>query len=235
MITSYDFIGLGISYAYAATLLLVGEVLQRVVGIKPDLTRKFVHIGAGMWIFGILLLFNTWQIGIVPFVSFIFVNFILYRYKVIRALDSSNTSPGTVYFTISVTLLFAVFWRPLTFDQVPIAVAGLMVMTWGDALAALIGKHYGKHKYQFGQSIKSLEGSAVMFVVSTIVIFIVLKFLPGSLLSPNSLQWEMWKLVFVSLLSAGVATVVEAISPYGTDNLTVPLVAAGVIGIIGNV
>lgn len=233
--TTSDFIGLGISYLYAATLLLIGEALQRIFGIKPDITRKFVHVGAGMWVFGILALFNTWQIGIIPFASFIFINFLLYRYKVIRALDSSNSSPGTVYFAIAVTLLFTVFWRPLSFDQVPIAVASVMIMTWGDALAALIGKYYGKNKYQFGQSIKSLEGSAVMFVVSAIVVFIVLKLLPGSLLSQNSLQWEMWKIVFASLVSAGVATVVEAISPHGTDNFSVPLVAAGVIGIIGNI
>lgn len=131
--TVSDFVGLAISYAYAATLLLIAEALQRIFGVKPDITRKFVHIGAGMWILGILALFNTWQIGIIPFASFILINFLLYRYKVFRALDSSNTSPGTVYFAISVTLLFAVFWRPLSFDQVPIAVAGLMVMTWGDA------------------------------------------------------------------------------------------------------
>lgn len=229
-----DFVGLGISYAYAVTLLLIGEVLQRIVGIKADMTRKFIHVGAGMWIFGILVLFNTWQIGIIPFASFIVINFILYRYKVMRALDASNSSPGTVYFAISVTLLFLVYWRPLTFDQVPIAVAGIMVMTWGDALAALIGKYYGKNKYQFGQSIKSLEGSAVMFVVSTIVIFLVLKLLPGSLLSQNSLEWEMWQIILASLVGAGVATLVEAVSPHGTDNFSVPLVAAGVVGIIGN-
>ncbi|BDA73457.1 phosphatidate cytidylyltransferase [Rivularia sp. IAM M-261] len=233
--TASDFVGLGISYAYAVILLLIGELLQRIVGIKADLTRKLVHIGAGMWVFGILALFNTWQIGIIPFASFILINFILYRYKVVRALDSSNSSPGTVYFAISVTLLFAVFWRPLYDDEAPIAVAGIMVMTWGDALAALIGKYYGKNKYQFGQSIKSFEGSAVMFVVSTIVVFIVLKLLPGSLLSQNSLQWEMWKIITASLLSAGVATLIEAISPHGTDNFSVPLVAAGVIGIIGNI
>jgi phytol kinase len=231
--TDRDIIGLGISYAYAVTLLLIAEVLQRVVNIKPDITRKIVHIGAGMWIFGVLALFETWQVGIIPFASFILVNFILYRYKVVRALDASNSSPGTVYFATSVTLLFAAFWRPHQFDQVSIAVAGLMVMTWGDALAALIGKSYGKNKYQFGQSIKSLEGSLVMFIVSVTVVFLVLIFLPKSLLSVNSLEWEIWRLIIASLASGVVATLVEAISPHGTDNLTVPLVSAGVIGIIG--
>ncbi|MBF2067695.1 MAG: phosphatidate cytidylyltransferase [Calothrix sp. C42_A2020_038] len=232
--TISNIVGLGISYAYAITLLLVGEALQRIAGVKPDLTRKFVHIGAGMWVFGILALFDIWQVGIIPFASFIFINFLLYRYRIIRALDSSNSSPGTVYFAITVTLLFVIFWRPLFMDQVPIAVAGVMAMTWGDALAAVIGKYYGKHKYQCGQSIRSWEGSTVMFIVSTVVIFLVLKFLPGSSLSPHSLPWEMRHLVLASLLSAGAATFVEGVSPFGTDNLTVPLVAAGTIGIIGN-
>ncbi len=229
-----NIVGLSISYAYAITLLLVGEALQRIGGVKPDLTRKFLHIGAGMWIFGILALFDTWQVGIIPFASFIFINFLLYRYRVIRALDSSNSSPGTVYFAISITLLFAVFWRPLFRDQVPIAVAGIMAMTWGDAGAALIGKSYGQHKYRCGQSTKSWEGSGVMFVVSAVV-FLVLKLLPGSSLSPYSLPWEMWQIVIASFVSASAATFVEAVSPYGTDNLTVPLVAAGVVGIISKV
>jgi phytol kinase len=227
--------GLGISYAYAIALLLIGEALQRIGGVKPDLTRKFVHIGAGMWIFGILALFDNWQVGIIPFASFIFINFQLYRYRVIRALDSSNSSPGTVYFAISVTLLFAVFWRPLFTDQVPIAVAGVMTMTWGDAMAALIGKYYGRHKYQCGQSIRSWEGSGVMFVVSAAVVFLVLKLLPGSSLSPYSLPWEMWRIVLATFISASAATFVEGVSPYGTDNLTVPLIAAGIVGIISQV
>jgi phytol kinase len=233
--TVTNIIGLGISYAYVIALLLIGEALQRIAGVKPDLTRKFVHIGAGMWIFGILALFDTWQVGIIPFASFIFINFLLHRYRVLRTLDSSNSSLGTVYFAISVTLLFAVFWRPLFQDQVPIAVAGVMAMTWGDAMAALIGKYYGQHKYQCGQSIKSWEGSVVMFVVSAAVVFLVLKLLPGSFLSPYSLPWEMWQIVLASFVSGIAATFVEAVSPYGTDNLTVPLVAAGVVGIISRV
>lgn len=233
--TVTNIIGLGISYAYVIALLLIGEALQRIAGVKPDLTRKFVHIGAGMWIFGILALFDTWQVGIIPFASFIFINFLLHRYRVLRTLDSSNSSLGTVYFAISVTLLFAVFWRPLFQDQVPIAVAGVMAMTWGDAMAALIGKYYGHHKYQCGQSIKSWEGSAVMFVVSAAVVFLVLKLLPGSFLSPYSLPWEMWQIVLASFVSGIAATFVEGVSPYGTDNLTVPLVVAGVVGIISRV
>ncbi|MEA5569734.1 phosphatidate cytidylyltransferase [Calothrix sp. UHCC 0171] len=230
--TANDYMGLVISYTYATALLIIGETLRRVFAIKPDLTRKFIHIGAGMWIFGVLALFNSWEIGIIPFASFIFLNYLFYRYRLVSAMDTSSSSPGTIYFAISVTLLFAVFWRPLSVDQVPIATAGVMAMTWGDALAALIGKNYGKHKYQFAESTRTWEGSLVMFVTSVVVIFLVLTLLPTSIFSPNSLTWETWIAIVTAVVAAAAATLVEAVSPHGTDNLTVPLVTAGFVGIV---
>ena len=159
-----DFIGLAASYSYATTLLVVGELLRRMYGHKQDLTRKIIHIGAGMWVFGVLVLFDHWEIGILPFATFIFFNYLFYRYRVFGAMDAESNSPGTVYFAISVTLLFGLLWRPDSpVDRVPIAVAGVMAMTWGDALAALIGKRIGQHRYRVGQSERSWEGSAAMF------------------------------------------------------------------------
>ncbi|MBD2593504.1 phosphatidate cytidylyltransferase [Nostoc sp. MBR 210] len=228
--TNADLLGLAASYTYAISLLALGEGLRRFFGIQPDLTRKVIHISAGMWIFGVLLLFKHWQIGIIPFATFIGVNYLLYRYRIIGAMDTEDSSPGTVYFAISVTLLFGLFWRPdNSVDHVPIAVAGIMAMTWGDALAALIGKSFGKHKYQIGSSVRSWEGSLAMFLASTTAIFLVLMFLPGSFLSPLAVPFSLSKALLTALISASFATLVEAISPHGTDNLSVPLVTAGVI------
>ncbi|MBD2486916.1 diacylglycerol/polyprenol kinase family protein [Aulosira sp. FACHB-615] len=228
--TNSDLIGLAASYTYAISLLALGEGLRKFFGIQPDLTRKVIHISAGMWIFGVLLLFKHWQIGIIPFATFIGVNYLLYRYRLIGAMDTEDSSPGTVYFAISVTLLFGLFWRPdNSVDHVPIAVAGIMAMTWGDALAALIGKSFGQHKYQIGSSVRSWEGSLAMFLASTTAIFLVLMFLPGSFLSPLAVPLSVSKALLTALISASFATFVEAISPHGTDNLSVPLVTAGVI------
>ncbi|MBD2455959.1 phosphatidate cytidylyltransferase [Nostoc sp. FACHB-87] len=228
--TNSDLIGLAASYTYAISLLALGEGLRKFFGIQPDLTRKVIHISAGMWIFGVLLLFKHWQIGIIPFATFIGVNYLLYRYRLIGAMDTEDSSPGTVYFAISVTLLFGLFWRPdNSVDHVPIAVAGIMAMTWGDALAALIGKSFGQHKYQIGSSVRSWEGSLAMFLASTTAIFLVLMFLPGSFLSPLAVPLSVSKALLTALISASFATLVEAISPHGTDNLSVPLVTAGVI------
>jgi len=231
--TNADIFGLLASYTYAISLLVFGEVLRKLFGIKPDLTRKFIHISAGMWVFGVLLLFKHWQIGMIPFATFIGINYLLYRYRIVGAMDTEDSSPGTVYFATSVTLLFGLFWRPDgPIDHVPIAVAGIMAMTWGDALAALIGKRFGRHQYQIGSSVRSWEGSLAMFLASGTAMLLVLLLLPGSFLSPLAVFVSGTRAVFTVLVSAGFATLVEAISPHGTDNLSVPLVAAGVIWLL---
>ncbi len=228
-----DFIGLAISYIYATSLLVIGEGMRRLFGVKPDLTRKVIHIGAGMWVFGILLLFKHWEIGIIPFATFIGLNYLLYRYRIIGAMDTQDSSPGTVYFAISVTLLFGLLWRPGgPVDNAQIAVAGVMAMTWGDALAALIGRRFGQHKYQVGNSVRSWEGSAAMFVASTSVIFLVLLLLPGSSLSPLATPLGLERALLTAIVTSTFATFAEAVSPHGTDNLSVPLVAAAVLWVV---
>lgn len=231
--TNSDFIGLAASYAYATVLLVVGELLRRLFGQKPELTRKIIHVGAGMWVFGVLVLFNRWESGILPFATFIVLNYLFYRYRVLGAMDAEDSSPGTVYFAISVTLLFGLLWRPARpVDRAPIAVAGVMAMTWGDALAALIGRRFGRHRYQVGVAVRSWEESVAMFVASAVAMFLVLLLLPGSSLSPHSPPSTTGQALKAALVGAANATLVEAVSPHGTDNLSVPLVAALVAGVV---
>jgi len=71
-----DFWGLLYSYVYATSLLLLSELLVRKFGWKQFVTRKLVHIGAGMWVWGILYFFDNWYWGVVPFATFIVLNFI---------------------------------------------------------------------------------------------------------------------------------------------------------------
>jgi phytol kinase len=228
-----NFIGLAISYLYAISLLLLGESLHKIFGVKQEITRKIIHVGGGMWVFGVIYFFNNWQVGIVPFATFIGVNYLLYRYRFIQAMDSQDSSPGTIYFAISITLLFALLWRPDgSVDNAPIAVAGTMAMTWGDALAALVGRRFGKHQYQIGNSVRSWEGSAVMLLASTTAVFLVLLFLPGSALAPLAIPVSLNRAIFLAISSCICATLAEAVSPHGTDNLSVPLVTSGVIWLL---
>lgn len=230
MINFSDLIGLAISYAYAGGLLVVAELLRRRCGVGQELTRKFVHICAGMWVFGVLTLFERWQIGVLPFASFIAVNLLLYRYRLVKAIDSERDSPGTVYFAAVITLLFALLWRPQgPLDRAPVAAAGVMALTWGDALAALVGLRLGRHRYTVGRSVRSWEGSATMFAVSTLAVFLTLALLPGSALCPLAPALPPGRALPAALLAAAAATLAEAVSPHGSDNLTVPLVTAAAV------
>jgi dolichol kinase len=232
-----DLIGLVTSFGYAFGLLIIAEVIRRWRGYPQDFTRKFVHIGAGMWVFGVLALFENWTIGIIPFATFIVLNFIFYRFRLLESVDAPDSTPGTVYFALSITLLFLIFWRTNSpDDRGYIAAAGTMAMTWGDALAAIVGKRWGRHHYQIGRGRRSFEGSAAMFAASFVAMLLTLLLTPGSALSPQSVPIGFNAALIASLVAALAATIAEGVSPHGTDNLSVPLlssfVVAGVLAVV---
>ena len=61
--TTGDILGLIFSYVFAFGMLLIVEAIRRWRGYPTDFTRKLIHIGAGMWIWVILLLFDHWYLG----------------------------------------------------------------------------------------------------------------------------------------------------------------------------
>ena len=228
--TTNTIIGLVASYVYAFGLIVVAETLHRVWNISQDLTRKLVHVGAGMWVFGVLALFDRWQWGVLPFATFIIANYLFHRYRVFKAMDAEQSTLGTVYFALAITVLFSLLCRPQgPVDHASIAVAGTMALTWGDAAAALVGQNVGRHQYRVWGSQRSWEGSAALVVVAAVAIFATLTLLPGSWLSPHSPLVGSGTALLAAALGAGSAALVEALSPHGTDNLSVPFAAAAVV------
>jgi dolichol kinase len=228
--TQNDIIGLALSYAYAFGLLGLAEGIRKWRGYSQVFTRKLVHIGAGMWVWPTLALFDTWVLGIVPFGTFIIMNYIFYRYTVFKAMDTEDSTPGTVYFSFSITLLYALLWRPDgPNDWSVVATGGIMAMTWGDALASIVGQRWGRREYKVWNHRRTWEGSATMFIISFAALLITLLALPGSSLSPTAEVMTMSAALPVAVLAAVVATAAEAASPAGTDNLSVPLLTAAVL------
>ncbi|HOG47264.1 MAG TPA: phosphatidate cytidylyltransferase [Anaerolineae bacterium] len=223
-----DVIGLVASYVCAFGLLGAVEAIRTWRGWPQDFTRKLVHIGAGMWVWGVLWLFDDWRWGLVPFATFIVLNYVFYRRQTFKAMDAADSSPGTVYFALSITVLFALLWRKgEAGDRAPIAVAAVMAMTWGDAFAAIVGRNWGRRTYHaFGRSTRTLEGSAAMALFSLDAIALTLLILPGSALSPTSAPLGPAAIALHAVAGAAVATLAEALSPAGTDNLSVPLATA---------
>jgi dolichol kinase len=211
-------------------LLLAVEAVGKRMRWPQYLTRKIVHIGAGMWIWGIVGIFDTWIFGLIPFATFIVLNYLFYRYQIFKAMDATDSSPGTVYFAISITALFALFWRTGgSTDRLPIAAAAVMAMTWGDGVASIVGQSFGRRHYRVFGHRRSWEGTAAMAVLSHSVIFLTLWLLPGSGWSPHSAKFAVGMALLATLIGTLVATTAEALSPAGIDNLTVPLLTGAVL------
>lgn len=228
--TQRDVIGLVLSYVYAFGLLIGVEAIGRRLKWPHYLTRKLVHIGAGMWIWGIVLLFDTWTIGLIPFATFIVLNYVFYRFQAFKAMDAVDSSPGTVYFAISITILLVLLWRnagPL--DRVPVAVAATMAMTWGDGMASIVGQSVGRHHYTVFGHQRSWEGTAAMAITTFVAVLVTLLVLSASEMSPFSAPVLFGRALLMAIAATSVATVAEGLSPAGTDNVTVPLSSAVVL------
>ncbi|MGY6530216.1 MAG: diacylglycerol/polyprenol kinase family protein [Cyanobacterium sp.] len=199
---------------YLVTLILISEILRRYYQANSEITRKIVHIGAGQvillaWWLNIpshLILLASLGASIVAIISYI-----------LPILPSVNgvgrKSLGTLFYALSIGILTFLFWD----KSLPQFTAiGILIMTWGDASAALIGKKWGKHKYYFLGSQKSWEGSSAMMVISAIVILSILFFV---------YPWQNY-FILIALTTAIIATILETFSIVGIDNLTVPVFSA---------
>lgn len=222
-----DWLALVISYVYVFAVIGVGEGLRKWRCYSTEFTRKLIHITVGMWTFGTVLLFQHWYFAIIPPLSFVATNYISYRGEIFKSVETGEKGNlGMVYFPISFAVIICLFWmRP------NLLVASLMPMTWGDALAAILGRRYGQRKYSVLGFTRSMEGSLAMFLFSWLSIFLALLLLPslGGVLSlPKGWQTSL----LYSLAVAAFATLVEALSPWHIDNLTVPLFSAALLYLI---
>ena len=213
-------IALVLAFLYVFIILGLGEGLRRGLNLSVEFTRKFVHIGVGIISFALVALFQTWYWAIIPPLAFVILNYISYRRQIFSGMETGEKGQlGTVYFPISFVILIPLLW-----SQPAILVASLMPMTWGDAFAAIIGQRYGAHKFSIVGQTRSVEGSLAMFIFSFVAV--ALTFLVFSASLGTSLV--------VALVVAIIATLVEAFSPFGLDNLSVPLTSAIVLVLLGN-
>ena len=193
-------------------VFLASEILHRFKQ-DPELVRKVVHIGTGhVLLIAWWLQIPTW-LCVSAGVTFTAIALASHHTNILPMLnDVGRKTYGVFYYALSITVLVGLLW-----DHHPqYAVIGVMVMSWGDGMAALVGKRFGKHTFIYMGNKRSLEGSLAMFVTSLIVML-------GIFASGHSLSARD---VGVAIPVAAIAAMLEAFSPGGTDNLSVPLASA---------
>lgn len=130
----------------------------------------------------------------------------------VHAID--RTTVGAVVYPLGLTLSALCFWdaHPLT-----IFPGSALVLGFSDALAGLYGRTHGRFTYDVTGP-KTMEGSAVFFVVTFLIIFtlsITATKMPGAAVGP-------------ACAGALVLTVIEGLIGRGWDNLVLPI-ASGVV------
>lgn len=204
----------GLVAIFLGAIVLSAELLHRYTSTDPEKVRKVVHIGTG----NVILL--AWWLGIPGWVGISaaiiasVIALLSYKFPILSGINSvGRQSFGTFFYAVSMGVLIAWFWPQ---QQPEYAAMGILVMTWGDGLAAIIGQRFGKHPYQLWGIKKSWEGSLTMCLVSYLVTALILLAIQGNI-------WPTW---IVPIAVAIAATILEAFSKLGIDNLTVPIGSA---------
>ncbi len=205
---------LGIVGAWVGAVILLAEWLHRYTNAGPEIVRKVVHIGTGNVILLAWWLEIPAWVGISASVVFSGVTLLSYKFPILPSVSGvGRKSLGTFFYAVSIGLLTILFWPQ---DLPQYAVLGVLVMTWGDGIAAVVGQRFGHHPYVAWGMKKSWEGSLAMVFVSYVVSSLILWGVQGN-------TWQTW---LIPVAVALAATGLETFSKIGVDNLTVPLGSA---------
>ena len=206
-----DIIVLIAVYVYVIAIFILSE---KVLKTKPEVSRKFLHIMVGNMIFAMPFFSEPWIMICFLTLPATIGTFLLTDYSPIKIKNSvteSGHALGLFFYSAIWTVLIFVFPNYLW-----IVALAIVPMVYGDGFAALIGQKFGKVKYKVFGGEKSLEGSLTMFVITTVMsVFVWMVFMTIGYPMP---AFNLWAILGIS----AVATVCEALSYGGIDNLTVP-------------
>lgn len=205
--------GLIFSYVFIFVVIGISTVLQKKGILKDEGARKFIHIGVSNWWIIAMVFFDSVYFAIIPPITFIILNYASYKMNIIKSMERGGQGNlGTVYFPISLLILVLLTFTGINGLSPYIGAIGILILGYGDGLAAVVGKAYGKTELIHG---KSLQGSLTMFGASFVLTFVILmRYQP------------LMVAVFAGLVIALIATMIELFTPKGLDNLSVPLGAS---------
>ena len=185
---------------------------------SAELVRKAAHISTGLisatfpWLFH-----STWPVltlcGLALLGMICLRAVPLLRSTVGRVTGSvERRSWGEIYFPLAVGCVWILSHHNPVLYVIPI-----LLLTFGDAAAALVGTGFGRHKFRTTEGTKSLEGSFAFLVIGCVATLATLM-----LLAPD-MDWV--RAMLIALLLAGLLMAFEAIAWRGLDNLLVPVLA----------
>jgi phytol kinase len=206
--------GLVVTLAYLFGVLIFAKALMLLFpSLSLEFIRKTIHILVTNWWF-IMTHYSTttWGALFGP-TFFIIFNAIATAYDLWRFVGMSDRKRnlGLVYYPLS--LFFIVLLSQLSIIPRYCAGVGFFCMGYGDGFAALVGKAFGRKRIN---GARTYVGSATMFVISVGVMI-------GFSVSYDRNWTGSIRGIGVVVAVATAATLLEALTPNGLDNISVPI------------
>ena len=205
--------------AFVLVILLLSMVIIKVVDKKvklhPEIKRKSFHITMGLVMLTFPYIFTSpvsaFAVGIIALITLFVIKNTKLKSSIGEVLYGvDRESLGEVFFAISVVLIFYLSKGNKILYSIPI-----LILTFADSTAALIGKNYAKKNLaEMNEDAKSIEGSFMFFIVAFM-----------STLVPLLLFTQVGReetLIISTIVGFNVA-LIELISHTGNDNLLIPL------------
>lgn len=212
--------------AWAFGCLFFAGWMKKHAGLKTGYTRKIFHFLIFGTVVGVHALWGTRGVCLFGGMVSLVIAYAILRGPgniLYEAMAREKDAPRRAYFIVIPYLatLIGGITSSILFPST--AVLGYLVTGLGDAVAEPVGTRFGKHAYKVPairgiRAVRTLEGSAAVFLASALALMMWLALWNGSDLSGG--------LVGAVVLISLVSTMVEAVSPHGWDNATMQVVPA---------
>ena len=207
---------LGLALASVFCLVAMMAVIRRVAtGLDwtAEIQRKLVHIATGLYAISLPWLFpDRWPVFVL--VGLAILVLLLLRLPIFargglgEALHGvERTSYGDLLLALAIGVVFILADEPVLY------VLPLAILTLSDAAAALTGSTYGRRFFTVEDGTKSLEGSAMFFLISFCLAMICLLALSDT---------PRLNVIYLGVIVALFGTLIEADSWRGFDNFFLP-------------
>lgn len=190
-------------------LIQVSELLFKKKVIGGEVSRKLVHMGTGIIVAFTPYFLSWFEIQLLS-VAFLAVVLLSSKLRIFRSIHSvRRVTKGEILYAVGIGV--CAFLEPASW----IFVAAILHLAIADALAAIVGIKWGKRtSYQLLSHGKTMLGSLTFFYTSVFIFLGAYYFV-----APENLP----DIYLLLLVSPTILTILENISWYGSDNVSIPV------------
>lgn len=212
-----EWLKIGLVLGAVAGLMAGLALYQRRYAPHPEWVRKLMHIGSGLVALSLPWLFDdpgpVILLAVIAAVAMAALKWLAALRDTLGRVTGSvlRSTLGEICFPVAAGILFVLARGDRLLYSIP-----LLILTFADASAALIGVFYGVRRYTTSDGTKTLEGSLAFFQAAFL-----------STLVPILLFTTLGRVetLLIALLMALLSMLLDAIAWWGLDNLLIPLLS----------